>query len=75
MTELSAQTLMMAVQAVDAEIRGIKESAGGDIAEIEPDLQELLLSYSKAAMELRTSYLRAREAKPGLPRYEDLVTE
>jgi hypothetical protein len=66
---------MMAVQAVDSEIRGIMESAGGEIEELEPDLQELLLSYSKAAMELRTSYMQAREARPGLPPYEDLVTD
>jgi len=36
MTMLSAQTLVLAVQGVDAEIRRIKDSVGGDITELEP---------------------------------------
>jgi hypothetical protein len=73
MAELSAQTLVMEVQAVDAEISRIKDSVAGDISELEPDSQELLLSYSLAATELKTAYLDARRSAPGLPPYERLV--
>ena len=34
MTPLSAQTLAMAIQAVDAEIRRFKDAVGGDLAEL-----------------------------------------
>lgn len=71
--ELSAQTLVMAVQAVEAEIRRITETVGGEITELEPDDQELLLAFSKAAMELKKAYLDAREFAPGMPPYEQLV--
>lgn len=74
MPELSAQTLVMAVQAVDAEMDRIQDTAGGDITELEPDAQELLLAYSLAAMELKASYLHARASEPGLPAYERLVS-
>ena len=73
MAELSPQTLAVVVQAVDAEIRNIKDSVAGDITELEPDLQELLLSYSKAATELKCYYLQACKSAPGLPPYEQLV--
>ncbi len=73
MTTLTAQTLVMAVQAVDAEIRRITESAGGDIAELEPDEQELLLAFSQAATELKVVYLELTLSAPGIPPYDQLV--
>jgi hypothetical protein len=73
MPQLSPQTLMMAVQAVEAEIARLKESVDGDITALEPDIQELMLSYSRAAMELKASYLDARKSTPGLPAYNQLV--
>ncbi len=73
MTTLSAQTLVMAVQGVDAEIRRIKDSVDGDIAELEPDEQELLLAFSQAATELKAAYLDLRLSEPGIPPYEQLV--
>jgi hypothetical protein len=73
MPQLSPQTLMMAVQAVEAEIARLKESVDGDITALEPDVQELMLSYSRAAMELKASYLDARKSAPGLPAYNQLV--
>ena len=73
MADLSTQTLVMAVQAVDAEIRRLKETAGGEITELAPDDQELLLAFSQAAMELKKAYLDAREFAPNMPPYEQLV--
>ena len=75
MIEVSIQTLMMALQAVDAEISRIKDTVGGDLGELDPDLQEVLLAYSKAAMELKARYLEARKSAPRLPPYEQLVPE
>jgi hypothetical protein len=73
MAELTSQTLIMVVQAVDAEIRRLKDSVGGDLTELDPDAQELLLSYSNAATELRNHYLQARRFTPSLPPYDRLV--
>jgi type VI secretion system (T6SS) immunity protein Tsi2 len=73
MDELSVQTLMMSVQAVEAEIRRITASVNGDVAELEPDAQELLLSFSQAAMELKACYLEKRRSVPSMPPYEQLV--
>jgi hypothetical protein len=75
MVEVSVQTLMMSVQAVNAEIESIKESVAGDLGALDPDMQELMLSYSKAAMELKQRYMDARKSSPSLPPYEQLVTE
>jgi hypothetical protein len=73
MTTLSPQTLVMAVQAVDAEIRRIKGTVDGNLAELEPDDQELLLAFSQAATELKSVYLDARLSNPGIPPYEQLL--
>lgn len=73
MTPLSVQTLAMAIQAVDAEIRRIKSAVDGDLAELEPGDQELLLAFSQAAAELKAAYLELRLTAPGAPPYEQLV--
>jgi hypothetical protein len=73
MADLSANTLTMAVQGVNAEICRLKESVGGDITELEPDDQELLLAFSQAAMELKAAYLDMSKSTPGMPPYEQLV--
>jgi hypothetical protein len=75
MVKVTVQTLMMSVQAVNAEIASIKESVGGNLRALDPDLQELMLSYSQAAMELKQRYLEARASSPSLPPYEQLVAE
>ncbi len=73
MADLSAQSLVMAVQAVDAESRRIKDSVGGEITELAPDDQELLQAFSRAAMELKAAYLDAREFATNMPPYDQLV--
>lgn len=73
MIAISAQTLVMAIQGVDAEVRRIKNSADGDISELDPDDQELLMAFSQAAMELKAAYLAERKSIPDLPNYERLT--
>ena len=75
MTPLSAQTLAMAIQAIDAEIRRVKDAVDGDIAELEPDDQEFLLAYSQAAAELKAAYLQLRLSAPGIPPYGHWVND
>jgi hypothetical protein len=74
MTEASGRSLMMALVALDAEISRIKESVSGDLGELEPNVQELLLAYSTAEMELKAAYAEARKSAPGLPPYEKFVS-
>lgn len=73
MTEVSAKTLVMAIQGVDAEIQRIKASVDGHLSELEADDQELLFAFSQAATELKQVYAEEREASPDLPNYDDLV--
>ena len=71
MAELSDPALTMAIQAVASEMQRIQGDA--DMADLEPDDQELLLAYSRAAMELKAAYLQARQIRPQLPSYETLT--
>lgn len=73
MASLSPNTLTMAVQGVNAEIRRLKDNVNGDITELDPDDQELLLAFSQAAMELKAVYLEMSRTTPGMPPYEQLV--
>jgi hypothetical protein len=71
MPEVNGRTLLMAVQAVHAEMLRIRGDV--DLGDLEPDDQELLFSYSRAAEELKRAYLEARLSFTNLPPYEDLV--
>ena len=71
--EMSVQTLMVALQALGAEMSRIEELLASDPGE--PDLTELLLSYSKAEMEMKARYLDARALDRSLPPYEQLVPD
>ncbi len=72
-SKLSIRTLMMAIQAVDAEIGRIQDSVGGDISELKSDDAELLFSYSLAEMELKTAYIEAKKGVSNFPPYEKLI--
>lgn len=70
MVEVSVKTLMVALRAVHLAMSRIEAPVAGNLAELEPDLQELMLMFSNAAMELEACYMKARESVPGLPPYE-----
>jgi hypothetical protein len=74
MAALSPQTLMMAVQGVDAEIHRIIDAVNGDVDELEPDGQELLMAYSQAAAELKEAYAEAHRSTPNMPSYDELIS-
>jgi hypothetical protein len=71
MAELSDPALTLAVQAVAIEMQRIRGDA--DVADLGPDDQELLLAYSRAAMDLKAACLQARQLRPRLPAYETLI--
>jgi hypothetical protein len=73
MSKLSANTLTMAIQGVNAEIRRLKDSVDGVVADLEPDDQELLFAFSQAAGELKAAYLDMAKSIPGMPAYEQLI--
>lgn len=70
---LSPQTLMMAVQAVHAEMtrltRLCEETDGPEVA----DLEDLLQTYELASVDLRTTYIAAWREAGNLPPYETLI--
>ena len=74
MANVNGNTLMMAIQAVNASIKELKKekSAVGEGEEI-VDIIELLLSYSNAASELETAYQEEYINADNLPPYENLV--
>lgn len=73
MPEVSGRTLVMAIQAVDAELRRLEEELERAGEDADPDLQELALSYSLAAEDLKQAYLQALNSASNLPPYEQLV--
>ena len=74
MPEVNGRTLVMAVQAVDAQVRTLSRqidaaSEDDDVT----DLEDLLLSYMNTAAELRTAYEAALKLTSNLPPYAKLV--
>ena len=73
MSCISSGTLVMAIQGVHAEIVRILSNVDGNLEELEPDDQELLMAFAKAEGELEALYQLAVKDEPGLPAYESLV--
>ena len=75
MAQVNEIALMMAIQAVDEKMWSLKEQvdkADPDDADL-PYVEEELLSYSKAADDLRVAYENAIKPGDSLPPYEELV--
>lgn len=69
---ISSHTLTMAVLAVDAKLKDIRERmSAADDPELSC-LEEDLLAYSKAQMELKRAYVEQQQASDNLPPYEEL---
>jgi hypothetical protein len=73
MSELSSDTLVIAIQAVDAEMLQIEEQLEGIHPGEHPDLDDLLMAYQKAARELKFFYEQAQLLALDLPPYEELI--
>ncbi len=72
MADVSGNTLLMAVQAVNDAIavldERIRDGSGDPL-----DDTEMLMSYTRAAEELRSAYEVARLTTTNLPPYDELV--
>jgi hypothetical protein len=72
MADVSGNTLLMAVQAVNDAIavldERIRDGSGDPL-----DDTEMLMSYTRAAEELRSAYEVARLTATNLPPYDELV--
>ncbi|HYP30939.1 MAG TPA: hypothetical protein VES00_03670 [Burkholderiaceae bacterium] len=72
MADVSGNTLLMAVQAVNDAItlldERIRDGSGDPL-----DDTAMLMSYTRAAEELRSAYQVARLTSSNLPPYDDLV--
>lgn len=72
MPDVSGSTLMMAIQAVQDAMKHLEGRL--DDPELDPvDDTEMLLSYMRAAEELRRAYEIARLNTSNLPPYDKLV--
>ena len=63
----------MAVQAVDAQVQALLKQIDAASENDATDLEDLPLSYMKAADELRTAYEAALKLSSNLPAYARLV--
>lgn len=71
MPEISSQTLVVAIQAVAAEIRSLREDLAGGDAQAED--YQLLEDRVRAAEDLEHAYDVAAQTVINLPPYDELV--
>ncbi len=77
MAEVSGNTLVMAIQAVDEQMHLLAAQIGA----MDPhdramaDLEDMLLAYTKAATDLREAYGAALSAVSNLPPYTSLIRQ
>jgi hypothetical protein len=71
MPEISNQTLVIAIQAVAAEIRALREAVMS--GEAEPEEHQLLEDRIQAAEDLERAYDLAARTVLNLPPYDELV--
>ncbi len=72
MADVSGDTLMMAIQAVDDAIAVLRERLRDGSGDPRDDT-EMLMSYRGSAKELHAAYEVARLTTTGLPPYDELI--
>jgi hypothetical protein len=72
MADVSGDTLLMAIQAVNDAIASLRVSLHDGSGDSRDDT-EMLMSYTKTAQELRAAYEVARLTTADLPPYDELV--
>ena len=70
MPEIGGWTLVMAVQAIETEIRRLRRLTDENVV---PGDELLLVDYETAAEELEAAYEEAVRVQPNLPPYAQLV--
>ena len=74
MTTFSVHTLMMSIQAVDAQTNRLAQAIDNADDPYLSGLEEEMLDYSTAQIELKKAYIELQQASDNLPPYEELVT-
>ncbi|WP_338849171.1 hypothetical protein V8J88_09490 [Massilia sp. W12] len=70
---IKAQTLMVAIQCVNTEIKRLDALLNQDEVDNPEEIEQLLLSFDLAAADLKESYEAALEKFGELPPYADLI--
>ena len=71
--ELKAQTLAVAIQCVSAVTKILDERLGDDQSKAAAELEQLLVSFDLAELDLKAAYQLALNQYGGLPPYEVLL--
>lgn len=71
MPQISANTLVVAIQAVDAQVRQLRKAVERDDAEVEE--MQLLEQWEEAARDLEKAYDIEAKDVLNLPPYDELV--
>lgn len=76
MANVDGQTLLMAVQAVQVQIRSLTVQIDQTDEDVDvSDLEDMLLSYTQAAEALRQAYEAEELISSNLPPYDTLAPE
>jgi hypothetical protein len=73
MPEITTQTLVMAIQAVAAEMRALREDLASE--DVDPGLEQLYEDFERAADDLEAAYDKEARTVLSLPPYNELVGE
>lgn len=71
MPQISTDTLIIAIQAVDAQVQELRKAVESDDAEVEE--MEMLESWQDAARDLEAAYDVEAKTVLNLPPYDELV--
>ena len=71
--KLQPQTVMVAIQSIEAEIRLLDQKLQNDEADNPAELEQVLVSYDLAAADLKACYEEMLEQYSELPSYEELI--
>jgi len=75
MPQVTLPTLMVAIQAIGAETRRLDVQIADTAAPEKADLQDVWLTYWKAAEELKRIYAEERARGAELPPYDSLMDD
>lgn len=75
MAEVDGLTLMMAIQAVNAEVRRYEQLLTSETLRDPEEIQSLIFAYEKTAEELRAAYAVEWKEGSNLPKYDDLLRD
>lgn len=75
MADVDGPTLVMAIQAVQSEIRRFEELLSSETLRDPADMQDLVVTFERAAEALKEAYLSEWTVGSNLPAYEKLVDD